>query len=272
MKHTIGFPGLGLEFEVNRVAFTLFGRDIYWYGLIIVLGLVLGTVVALRNAKKIGMSADTIYDFLLWAIPLSVIGARIYYVATKWSEYREHPISVLYLWEGGIAVYGSIIAAILTLLVFCKIKKIPAYDLLDCCCVGLILGQAVGRWGNFVNAEAYGTSTTLPWRMSLLEGGRMIEVHPTFLYESLWDFGVFVLLMVLFTRKRTFPGKVFWNYLLWYGIGRFFIEGLRTDSLYIGSLRISQCVAALSVIVSVIMLFWLSKQMKRNKEENPCST
>lgn len=268
MVHTIGFPGLGLEFHINRVAFTLFGREVYWYGLIIVLGLVLGTWIVLRNAKKIGLSADIIYDFLLWAIPTSIIGARIYYVATTWSTYRDHPISVLYLWEGGIAVYGAIIASIITLLIFCKYKKIPAYDMMDCCCIGLILGQAVGRWGNFVNAEAYGTETTLPWRMSLTEAGRIIEVHPTFLYESLWDFAVFALLLYLFYRKRSFSGKIFWNYLLWYGIGRFFIEGLRTDSLYIGPLRISQCVAVLSVIASVIMLIWLSKQ---NKEKRQCT-
>lgn len=269
MTHTIGFPGLGLEFEMNRVAFTLFGKEIYWYGLIIVLGLILGTVIAVRNAKKIGLSADTVYDFLLWAIPLSVIGARIYYVAASWSQYRENPISALYIWEGGIAVYGSIIAAVITLLVFCNIKKIPTYDLLDCCCVGLILGQAIGRWGNFVNGEAYGAATTLPWRMSLMEGGRLIEVHPTFLYESLWDFAVFALLLMLFNRKRTFPGKVFWNYLLWYGIGRFFIEGLRTDSLYIGSLRLSQCVAVFSVIVSVVMLLRLSKQRPKSEHTAP---
>ena len=131
--------------------------------------------------------------------------------------------------------------------------------MLDCCCVGLILGQAVGRWGNFVNCEAYGTVTTLPWRMSIEEAGRILEVHPTFLYESLWNIIGFALLLFLFHRKRTFPGKVFWTYLLWYGMGRFFIEGLRTDSLYVGAFRISQIVAVLSVIVSVIMLIRLRK-------------
>ncbi len=259
MTNTVGFPGLNLTFEINRVAFTLFGREVYWYGLIIVLGLVLGTLIGLKNAKKIGLSADTIYDFLLWAIPACVIGARIYYVATSWSDYKDNPISVLYVWEGGIAIYGAIIAAIITLLIFCKTKKIPPYDMLDCCCVGLILGQAVGRWGNFVNCEAYGTVTNLPWRMSIEEAGRILEVHPTFLYESLWNFIGFALLLFLFHRKRTFPGKVFWTYLLWYGIGRFFIEGLRTDSLYVGDFRISQIVALLSVIASIIILLRLKK-------------
>lgn len=259
MTNTVGFPGLGLEFTINRVAFTLFGREVYWYGLIIVLGLVLGTLIALKNTKKVGLSTEIIYDYLLFAIPACVIGARIYYVATSWSDYKDNPISVLYVWEGGIAIYGAILAAILTLLLFCKVKKIAPYDMLDCCCVGLILGQAVGRWGNFVNGEAYGTVTTLPWRMSIEEAGRILEVHPTFLYESLWNLIGFALLLFLFHRKRTFPGKVFWTYLLWYGAGRFFIEGLRTDSLYVGDFRISQIVAVLSVILSVIMLIRLKK-------------
>lgn len=257
MKHTIGFPGLGLEFTINRVAFTLFGREVYWYGLIIVLGLVAGTLIALKNAKKIGLSTELIYDFLLWAIPACVVGARLYYVATSWEDYQDNPLSVLYVWEGGIAIYGAIIAAIITLLIFCKKKKVPAYDMLDCCCVGLLLGQAIGRWGNFVNAEAYGTVTTLPWGMSILESGRLLQVHPTFLYESLWNLIGFGLLLFLFYRKRNFPGKIFWTYLLWYGAGRFFIEGLRTDSLYVGPFRISQIVALISVVLAIIMLIRL---------------
>lgn len=264
MKHTIGFPGFGWEFTLDRVAFTLFGKDIYWYGLIIALGLVLGTFIALKNAKKIDLSTEYIYDYLLWAIPACIIGARTYYVATSWSDYRDNPISALYFWEGGIAVYGAIIAAIITMIIFCKVKKISLYDMLDCCSIGLILGQAIGRWGNFVNMEAYGGVTTLPWRMSIEEAGRILEVHPTFLYESLWNFIGFALLLFLFYKKRSFQGKVFWTYLLWYGIGRFFIEGLRTDSLYVGEFKISQIVAILSVIASIIMLI----RLKRTKERN----
>lgn len=263
MTNTIGFPGLGLEFTVNRVAFQLFGWNIYWYGLILAAGLAAGTAVVLRLARKVDLSPDVIYDFLLWAIPLSILGARTYYVATSWSEYRTHPLSALYLWEGGIAIYGAVIASVLTLLIFCKRKKIPPYQMLDCCCVGLILGQAIGRWGNFFNAEAYGSATSLPWRMSLTAGGRIMEVHPTFLYESCWDLLVFGLLLFLFLRKRTFPGKVFWNYLLWYGAGRFFIEGLRTDSLYVGPFRISQIVAVLSAAAAVFMLYRLRIQAKQ---------
>lgn len=262
MKNLVGFPGLHLEFEWNRVAFTLFGHDVYWYGLIIVSGLIAGTLIGVKNAKKIGLSADCIYDYLLWAIPACVIGARVYYVSTSWEDYRSNPLSVLYIWEGGIAIYGAVIAAIITMLIFCKVKKLRPYDMLDCCCSGLILGQAIGRWGNFINCEAYGTATSLPWRMSIEKAGQILEVHPTFLYESLWNFIGFALLLFLFYRKRTFSGKIFWIYLLWYGIGRFFIEGLRTDSLYVGAFRISQIVALISVIASSVMLIVLSRKSK----------
>lgn len=262
MKNLVGFPGLSLEIQLNRVAFTLFGHDVYWYGLIIVFGLICGTLIGVKNAKKIGLSADCIYDYLLWAIPACMVGARAYYVATSWKDYRDNPLSVLYIWEGGIAIYGAVIAAIITMLIFCKIKKLRAYDMLDCCCSGLILGQAIGRWGNFVNGEAYGTVTSLPWRMSIEKAGQILEVHPTFLYESLWNIIGFALLLFLFYRHRTFGGKIFWTYLLWYGIGRFFIEGLRTDSLYIGIFRISQIVALISVILSSAMLIFLSRKSR----------
>lgn len=271
----VGFPGLGLEFHIKRVAFHIFGWPLYWYGIIIACAVLACILLAVRNVKKVNLSPDTLYDYLIWAIPLSIVGARLYYVLSSWETYRSHPASILYIWEGGLAIYGAIIAAVITLLVFCRCKKVPAYDLMDACCISLILGQAIGRWGNFINQEAFGAATTLPWRMRILdEAGRLVEVHPTFLYESLWNLIGFALLLYVFNRQRKFPGLVFWLYVLWYGMGRFFIEGLRTDSLMMGNIRLSQLVAALSAIAAVVMLvigfrkWWLEDKAQKSMQVN----
>ena len=271
MTHTIGFPGLGLEFEISRVAFTLFGKEIYWYGLIIVLGLILGTIIAVRNAKKIGLSADTVYDFLLWAIPLSVIGARIYYVIFNWDRYRNNLLSIINTREGGMAIYGGVIAAFLTAFVYAKVKKQNFFLMADTGVVGLALGQAIGRWGNFTNREVFGeyTDNLLAMRLPIAavraqdisesiaahvtEGINYIQVHPTFLYESLWNLALMFLMLVYF-RHRKFDGEGALLYLGGYGLGRAWIEGIRTDQLFIPGteLPVSQVLAVVLLIGSVI--------------------
>lgn len=260
MMQRVSFPGLGFSVSLSRVAFTIFGWPIYWYGILIGCGVLCGLWLAVRNAKRIGFSTDLLYDFVLWVLPLSVIGARIYYVVYRWEDYRSNLSSVFAVWEGGLAIYGGVLTAIFVAVCFCRFRHIALYDLLDTCSISLLLGQAIGRWGNFVNQEAYGTFTDLPWRMELPGIG---AVHPTFLYESLWNFVGVVVLQWVFCRHRRFRGLVFWLYLLWYGAGRFWIEGLRTDSLMLGPFRVSMVVAGLSVLCAGTMLLYQIRQQKQ---------
>lgn len=254
--NNIAFPGLGLEFQINPVAFTIGSKPIYWYALIIVAGFLLATYYGMRRAEKLGADKDRVLDALLIAVPVSIICARAYYVIFEFDRYRDNLISMLYIWEGGIAIYGAIIGALISFVAYAKVKRTPLLPMLDIGALGLMIGQAVGRWGNFVNGEAYGAPTELPWRM--LVNGTL--AHPTFLYESLWNTVGFVILH-FYSKKRKFNGEIFLLYVAWYGLGRFFIEGLRTDSLYIPGtpLRVSQLVAAAAFIVSVVILIILYK-------------
>ena len=194
--------------------------------------------------------------------PVAVICARIYYCAFSWELYADNPISVLYIWEGGIAIYGSVIGAVLGIVAFCKIKKIKIATVLDIVSLGFLIGQALGRWGNFFNREAFGAETESFFRMGLMKAstGAVTYYHPTFLYESVWNAAGFLLLHFL-SKKRRFDGQIALGYLAWYGLGRAFIEGLRTDSLYIGSIRVSQLLAAVSCVVAVGLLLVLSRKM-----------
>ncbi len=253
--HEISFPSLGIELNVNPVAFHFFGgKPVYWYGIIIVTGLILAVLLAIRNGKKAGITSDNIYDYMLITIPLAVIGARLYYVIFSWDSYKNNPFDILKIWNGGLAIYGAIIVSVITMIAFCRAKNIKTTDFLDIGAISLILGQAIGRWGNFMNAEAHGTETQSFLRMGITEGGRYIEVHPTFLYESVWNIIGFVILLVIFRKYRKFSGQIFWSYCTWYGFGRFFIEALRTDSLYIGIFRVSQIVAIITFAIGIIML------------------
>ena len=256
--NSIRFPGLGIHLQIDPVALTLFGKPIYWYGLIIALALLAGIVVALIRSKRQGISADNVYDLALFATPAAIICARLYYVIFNFDLYRDNPIEILYVWNGGIAIYGAVIGAVATALLYAKIKKLNVGNLFDMGCVALMLGQSIGRWGNFVNGEAYGVATDLPWRMTV--NGTL--AHPTFLYESLWTLAGFILLWHYEKRKR-FHGEVFLMYVLWYGIGRAWIEGLRTDSLFLGTIRISQLVAILSAAVAAVLI-----AVKRKKHKN----
>jgi len=257
----ISFPGLGIyDLEINRVAFSVFGKDIYWYGIIIATGFFLGVMLASRLAKRSGIDPDRIIDLTLFATPVAIIGARAYYVLTTLGEYDSF-YEMIAIWNGGIAIYGAIIAGLAVVLIYCRVKKLPLMRVLDCLAPAVILGQAIGRWGNFVNQEAFGGVCDLPWRMELVINGEVTAVHPTFLYESLWNAIGFVLLLIIFRHKKR-DGQVFWSYMGWYGFGRFFVEGLRTDSLYVGQFRISQLVGVAAVAVSLVMLLKKNKNVK----------
>jgi len=258
MTSIISFPGLGIEgFSVNTVAFSLFGRNITWYGIIITLGIIVAVTIAFLRSKKEGVVADDILDLAIYCVIFGVIGARLYYVIMKRENFNSF-YDVIAIWNGGLAIYGGIIAGFLAGFVVTKIKKMNVRKLFDVGAPSVMLGQIIGRWGNFVNAEAYGSETTLPWRMGIqnIYNPNTIYVHPTFLYESLWNLIGFILINIFYNKKK-FDGEVFLWYVSWYGFGRMFIEGLRTDSLYVGPVRISQLVAILSCAagVALIILF-----------------
>jgi len=274
----ISFPGLFGDWSINPDPKALdIGNGIYWYGIMICLGVILGILFSSKQGPKYGLKEDDIYEFMIWALPLSVIGARIYYVVFYLDLYRNSDGSfnwgdAIAIWDGGIAIYGGIIAAALTLIIFAKLKKLSVGALMDVCVMGLFIGQAVGRWGNFFNREAFGEATTLPWRMRLwVETSTYVEVHPTFLYESLWNVLGFLLLWLVFSRFRSFDGENACFYFAWYSFGRFWIEGLRTDSLYLFDwtingepVRVSQVLSVVIFVASVAVLL-----IKRSRHPSP---
>ncbi len=276
MIYHVSFPGLGWEFTLDRVAFTIFGMPIYWYGVIIATGLLLGMVYVFAQSKHYGVDADRMVDVILIGTVCAIIGGRAYYVATAPFEYGS-------VWEmldirlGGVAIYGAVIGAFLSGVFACKWRKVPVLPMFDLASQGFLIGQCIGRWGNFINQEAFGTNTTLPWGMysegtanylssvqaTLAAQGvtadPSLPVHPTFLYESLWC-ALGFLLIFLYQKRRRFHGEITLMYVMWYGLGRFFIEGVRTDSLMIGPLRISQVVAAASVLAAFALWLVLRKK------------
>ncbi|AFS78303.1 prolipoprotein diacylglyceryl transferase Lgt [Gottschalkia acidurici 9a] len=244
---------------MDPVAFEIFGMSIRWYGILISLGVLLGTIIAMKEAKRIGYSEDTIIDLLLFAIPISIIGARLYYVAFSWDQYSGDILSIINTREGGMAIHGALISAILVAIIFCKVKKINFWTLADILAPSIILGQGIGRWGNFINQEAHGGPTNLPWGI-IVDGQK---VHPTFLYESLWNIAVFLFLIWFRKNKSKVEGETFLLYLILYSLGRFFIEGLRTDSLMFGILRIAQVISLIAIIIASIIFV-----LRRRKNEN----
>ena len=252
----ISFPSLGIDIDPVR-EFSLGPLSIHMYGLVIVFGLVLAVIYCMRRADQFGLTEDHILDGVLWVTPFAFLCARAYYCAFRWDLYAANPISVLYIWQGGIAIYGGVLGAILGMLVFCKIKRISLGATLDLVLMGFLIGQAIGRWGNFFNREAFGAETDAWLRMGLYSPltDTITYHHPTFLYESAWNALGFVVLHFL-SKKRTFDGQIALGYALWYGLGRTFIEGLRTDSLYIPgtALRVSQVLAAMSCIAAAVVL------------------
>ena len=271
MTYHVQFPGLGLEFTLDRVAFTVFGMPIYWYGILIATGLALAIVFAFSHARRFGIDSDRMVDVILIGTVCAVIGGRAFYVATAPFEYASFA-EMLDIRLGGVAIYGAVIAAFLSGYFACRWRKVPILPMFDLAGMGFLLGQGIGRWGNFVNQEAFGTNTTLPWGMYsegteaylksvqvTLPAGVTVDpaapVHPTFLYESIWCLVGFAVLASLY-KKRRFNGQIFLGYIIWYGLGRAWIEGLRTDSLLIGNtgLRASQLVAIGSVIVAATLM------------------
>ena len=261
MYTEISFPSLGLTLNPPS-SFSLGPLSIHFYGIIIAAGLMLAVLYCSKRASQFGLTEDTLLDGVLCVTPVAILCARIYYCAFSWELYADNPISVLYIWEGGIAIYGSVIGAVLGIIVFCKVKKIKIAAVLDLVSLGFLIGQTMGRWGNFFNREAFGAETGSFLRMGLMKAstGVVTYYHPTFLYESIWNFTGFLVLHFL-SGKRRFDGQIALGYLAWYGLGRAFIEGLRTDSLYIGSIRVSQLLAAVSCVVAVGLLLVLSRKM-----------
>jgi phosphatidylglycerol:prolipoprotein diacylglycerol transferase len=257
--HIIGFPGLGINsFEIDSVAFAIpfFGKDIAWYGILVTLGILGGILYAFwRGTKYNGITLDDMFDIALFAVPSAVIGARAYYIIFNLERYKTF-YSVIATWEGGLAVYGGIIFGFLAAFLVCKHKKISIPKVFDSAAPAFMLGQIIGRWGNFTNGEAFGGATELSWRMYIYgpnSNFNGIEVHPTFLYESLWNLAGFIIINLLY-KKRRFPGQIFLMYITWYGFGRMLIEGMRADSLYFGKVRISQAVGLLCFIAGTVLL------------------
>ncbi len=263
MINNISFPKLGIEFNINPIAIKIGEGGVHWYGIIIAVGIILAVLYCSHIAKKEGENPENVTDLVLWALPVSVVFARTYYVLFSWDSYKDNPIDIFKIWEGGIAIYGAIIGAVLTAYIFCRVKKINPLKFFDICSLGLLIGQAVGRWGNFVNGEAFGGECAFFWGMSI-NGGEI--VHPTFLYESLWNTLVFVLLAILH-KKRPFYGFTFFMYMTLYSIGRFFIESMRADSLYLGNLRVSQLLAFILMIVGIISLVLCRKNDKLSRKK-----
>ena len=256
MYTEISFPSLGLTMNPPR-SLSVGPFDVYLYGVVIALGLVLAVVYACRRSKEFGIKEDDLLDGVLWVTPFAILCARAYYCIFSWEYYRENPISVFYIWEGGLAIYGGVLGAIVGVAVFCKVKKIRLPMLLDLVSLGFLIGQCLGRWGNFFNREAFGAETTSFLRMGLLNSytRQVTYYHPTFFYESVWNFAGFLLLHRL-SKKRQYDGQIALGYAAWYGLGRAFIEGLRTDSLYWGPFRVSQLLAAVSCFAAVAVLLW----------------
>lgn len=287
MTNIVNFPGLGLSFELNRVAFSVFGHNVYWYGIIIAAGFLLAVFFGYHQAYRFGIENEPIIDFLFFAVPLAIIGARLYYVIFYLDLYIDADGSfnwgnAIAIWDGGLAIYGAIIMSIITVIVFCRVRKINTLAFLDLGSLGMLIGQCIGRWGNFVNVEAYGGVTDVAWRMSaeriantlwnkgILESTEVYQailsgelgVHPTFLYESLWNALGFVLLWMIARKWRKTDGQIFLSYLIWYGLGRAVIEGLRTDSLYFFNtgIRTSQMLGLVSAAVALVWLVWRLKK------------
>ena len=255
----ISFPGLGIESINPPQGFTVFGMNIQFYGVIIALGLMLAAIYGLKRSKQFGLKEDDILDGVLCIVPFAIICARLYYCVFSWDYYGQHLNELFHIWEGGLAIYGGVLGALVGVSIFCWVKKIKVAALLDLVLLGFLIGQSIGRWGNFMNREAFGAATDSYFRMGLFntKTNAWEYYHPTFLYESVWNMVGFVLLHLL-SKKRRYDGQMALCYAAWYGLGRCMIEGLRVDSLWWGPFRVSQLLAAVSCFAAVIALLVLS--------------
>jgi len=284
----ISFVNLGITIPHLRNSITVFGFRIAFYGIIIGIGTLAGIWVAQRDAKRRGQDPEIYLDYVLYAIIFSIIGARLYYVLFEWDAYKDDLIQILNLRAGGLAIYGGVIAATLTLIVYTRVKKLSFFSMADTGCLGLVTGQIIGRWGNFFNCEAFGGYTESLFAMRIRralvnenmiskqlldhlivkDGVEYIQVHPTFLYESLWNLGL-LMFMLWYRKRKRFDGEMLWIYLLGYGAGRFWIEGLRTDQLVIGTtgIAVSQALSMFLMLAAACVLFWNYRKLKPNKGE-----
>ena len=282
MNTTIRFPHLGLTLNPGK-SFTMFGIEIAYYGVIIALGMLAGALVAYREAKKTGQKVDDYIDFTLYTLIAAIIGARIYYVIFEWDYYSAHPLEIFNLRAGGLAIYGGVLASVLTLFIFTKVKKLKFWLMADTAVQGLIIGQIIGRWGNFFNREAFGGYTDSLFAMQLpvaeakgitqeliehlvtVDGVSYVQVHPTFLYEGTWNLLLFIGIC-LYKRHKKFNGEIFAIYLMGYGVGRFIIEGLRTDQLVIkalGGIAASQVLSIMLIILAAAFVIYNRVQLKK---------
>lgn len=291
LKESVEFPNLfSGDIEISRVAFRLFGIDIYWYGILIAIGVILGFIYAMKRSKKVGLISDDVFDIAFVGILVGFVGARLYFCVfyNLMHPDAENKYNLITMFtrihDGGLAIYGGIIFGAIAAIIACRVKKSPFLPLLDIAAPAIFIGQSIGRWGNFINQECYGAPTAgnLPWGMTgtaialdpiVIEASSadptndMILVHPCFLYESLWCLIGFLLIHFIINKIRKFDGEVFLCFVLWYGTGRAWIEGLRTDSLYAGSLKISQVIAISSAILALIMIIYL--RISAKKEQKP---
>jgi phosphatidylglycerol:prolipoprotein diacylglycerol transferase len=258
---------------LNPIAFNLGGIQVHWYGIIIASAVVLATILAVQEAKRRRIDPDHIYDLILWALPAAIIAARTYYVIFEWSYYQNHVDEIIRVWDGGIAIYGALIGAGIVVYLFCRAKWIPVWLMLDIIAPVLIMAQGIGRWGNFMNQEAFGRVTSLSFLQSLHLPHFIIQQmlidgayrQPTFLYESLWDILGFIVLMSLRHQKNLFKqGEVFLSYVIWYAFGRFFVEGMRTDSLMLLGIRVSQWLSVILFIGAIAIIVLRRKSMKEH--------
>lgn len=285
----IAFPNLGIYLNNVPKGFSVFGFWIAFYGVIIGIGVLSGVLMAVHVAKKENMDPDLVWDFAIYAIIFSIIGARVYYVVFEWDMYKDNLSSVFNLRNGGLAIYGAVIAAFLTLFIYTRVKKQSFLQLVDVCVPGLILGQAIGRWGNFTNREVFGgyTDNLLAMRLPIdavrarditadisshmitIDGMNYIQVHPTFLYESLWNL-LILCLMLAYHKHKKFQGEIWFLYLGGYGIGRFWIEGIRTDQLYLTgtTIPVSQVVAIICIVVAVAADLTVRLRLNKKREQS----
>lgn len=285
MVTTVSFPGLGLEFELNRVAFSIGGFNVYWYGLLIGIGFMLAGTYALLNARKVGVDGDRLIDVAMVGLICGVIGARLYYVIFDWEAFQGDLSRILDIRQGGLAIYGGILAGVAGGVLMARIRNVRIRPAMDLAAAGFLIGQGIGRWGNFVNVEAFGSNTSSIFGMT---GPKVVgylsqvkasgaawaqnidpymPVHPTFLYESVWCLTGFLIIALWLMRRRKYDGQVFLFYTAWYGLGRFFIEGLRTDSLMWGPVRVSQALALVAFVTATGLLIWLGWKKKKLGED-----
>lgn len=282
--NTVSFPSLNIEFPVYNTAFTIFGYEIKWYGIIITMGLFLAVIYCFKRMKKFGIDDDRAIDVVMVGFVGAIVCARLYYVLLEWDSYKNDLSKIFSVHSGGLAIYGGLIGAVLFGAVMAKIRRVRLMPLLDLAGMGFLIGQGVGRWGNFFNHECFGSNTSMPWGMTSPKIQAQIKatadeifastgvavdpslpVHPCFLYESLWCLLGFLLLH-LYSKHRKFDGEIFFMYIGWYGLGRVFIEGLRTDSLMVGHIRISQLVAGVCVVISIAAIAFMRHKIKMDGE------